>query len=176
MESSINSIVAVPFSFLLNAKIVILSNDDEYVAIDKHFLRFCLRSVLEKIYVDEDWYLDRYPDVLHGLETGAVSSASEHYSKHGYFENRMPYAIAVNSPWYLEQNPDVEEAIGKKLFPSAQAHFDSVGFIEGRLPFPGFTLLTVAETEDLLSDSGVTEQASEIRDFQAQPRLVPLRK
>jgi len=88
----------------------------------------------------------------------------------------MPYAIAVNSPWYLEQNPDVEEAIGKKLFPSAQAHFDSVGFIEGRLPFPGFTLLTVAETEDLLSDSGVAEQTPEIQAFQAQPRLVPLRK
>jgi hypothetical protein len=151
VDSSIKTVVAVPLSFLLNAKIVAFSDNDDYMTVDKHFFQFCLRPILEKVRVDEDWYLSRYPDVLNGLERGAVSSATEHYAKHGYFENRMPYAIKVDTGWYLEQHPDVKEAIGRKLFASAQAHFDSVGFIEGRLPYPDFTLSTVLETGDLAS-------------------------
>jgi hypothetical protein len=147
------SIVTVPYASLLNAKIV-EQFDDDYLAVDKHFFRFCMQSIIENINVDEKWYLNKYPDVLLAIEEGAIPSASTHYTRHGYFENRLPYLIEVDSPWYLEQYPDVRRAIERGEIPSAQSHFETVGFAEGRLPYTNFTLKMVSEN----GDSGAAEQ------------------
>jgi hypothetical protein len=141
-------VVAVPYRFLLNARIVLPPEGDEYVKVDRHFFQFCLRPILERIEVDEEWYLSKYPDVLTALEDGAVPSAAAHYVRHGYFENRMPYPIEVDEEWYLEQYPDVRTAIERNTFASAQAHFDIAGFAEGRLPYAGFALATLPNGDD----------------------------
>ena len=153
MDPIIKSIVTVPYASLLNAKIV-EQFDDDYLAIDKHFFRFCMQSIIENINVDEKWYLNKYPDVLLAIEEGTIPSASMHYTRHGYFENRLPYLIEVDSPWYLEQYPDVRRAIERGEIPSAQSHFETVGFAEGRLPYTNFTLKMVSEN----GDSGAAEQ------------------
>src|SRR5690242_381830 len=43
---------------------------------------------------DEQWYLDRYPDVAAAVAEGKISSAYVHYQIHGLAENRQPSAAA----------------------------------------------------------------------------------
>jgi hypothetical protein len=147
------SVIAVPYATLMNAKIIVTSIKKPYLAVDQHFLQFCMRSFIEKIRVDEVWYLTNYPDVADGGE-GNAFGAAEHYIKHGYFENRLPYEIKVHEKWYLAQYPDVSAAVSKGEYASAQAHFETIGYAEGRFPYPNFSLLTIpiavdpVDTED----------------------------
>jgi hypothetical protein len=142
-----NNFIAVPYISLVNANIILGQRDGEYVEVDRHFFEFCLRSIVDHIRLDENWYLERYPDVTGAIERGEMANARVHYSRYGYFENRMPYPIKVDAEWYLSQYSDVQEAIARKDYSTAQAHFDEVGFAEGRLPYPRFTLALEA-TED----------------------------
>jgi hypothetical protein len=79
------------------------------------------------------------------IDNNVVPSATAHYTRHGYFENRMPYLIEVDQDWYLQQYPDIQLAIGRDEFSSAQDHFEKLGFAEGRFPYPNFTLATLPE-------------------------------
>src|SRR5215469_1123224 len=129
----IRTVVTVPYASLLNAKIIEETNDGPLL-IDRHFLIFCMQPILAKIKVDDNWYLERYPDVQLAIDTNVVPSAAAHYTRHGYFENRMQYRIEVDREWYLRQYPDVGLAIEREEFSSAQEHFEIVGFAEGRFP------------------------------------------
>ena len=147
MPAIIRTVVTVPYASLLNAKIIEETNDGPLL-IDRHFLIFCMQPILAKIKVDDNWYLERYPDVQLAIDTNVVPSAAAHYTRHGYFENRMPYRIEVDREWYLRQYPDVGLAIEREEFSSAQEHFEIVGFAEGRFPHANFSLATVPEPPD----------------------------
>jgi len=142
------SLLAVPYATLINAKIVVSSIKKPYLAVDEHFFRFCMRSIIDKIKIDEKWYLSRYPDVAEAMGEEGPLSAAEHFIKHGYYENRMPYEIIVEEAWYLDQYPDVLIAVRNGDFASAQAHFEGVGYAEGRFPYPNFSLLTAATASE----------------------------
>jgi hypothetical protein len=132
-----------PYSTLVNEKIVIPSSSTPYFAVEQHFFFTYMKKVVSRIYVDEEWYLTRHPDVKDALDKGKVVSARDHYARFGYYEHRLPHPISVNAPWYLETYPDVHESIKKQHFPSAANHFEAVGYREGRLPHAGFQLQLV---------------------------------
>lgn len=93
--------------------------------------------------VDEDWYLDRYPDVADAVGRGMLGSGADHYLQAGIYEGRMPYRVRLDSADYLETHPDVESSIQEGAFRSALDHFVRAGFAEGR----AFTLAS-PEPED----------------------------
>jgi hypothetical protein len=126
------------YATLLNKKLVVPSQKTAYVAVDRQHFGRILQPHIERIKLDEAWYLTRYPDVREGIERGDFSSASEHYIKVGYYEHRMPRDIVVDEDWYLEQYSDVRDAVAKNVFTSAQAHFATAGFKEGRFPHADF--------------------------------------
>ncbi len=130
------------YASLLNRKILVPSPKTPYVAVERHFLTFCMETVLERVHVDEDWYLNSHPDIKDAIDAGRLESARSHYCKFGFFEHRMPYPIHVDETWYLTEYPDVKEAIRQEHFASGQAHFELIGFKEGRFPYPNFRLQT----------------------------------
>ena len=129
------------YATLINTKTVQQSPRPQYVLVDRHFFQSCLRPLLEKIAFDEAWYLRKYPDIAEAIRKKEVASAHEHYVRHGYFENRLPFEITVDGPWYLNQYPDIREAVRREQFQSAQDHFEQVGFGEGRIPYANFALV-----------------------------------
>jgi hypothetical protein len=92
------------------------------------------------IFVDEKWYLQKYPDVAAAIANGDYASASDHFSRFGYAERRMPYRVEVDENFYLSAYPDVAEAVRKGAYRSGQQHFEEAGFSEGRHPYPNFSL------------------------------------
>lgn len=132
------------YAGLLNRKIITPSSKDQYVEVDKFFLFNCMGPLLEKVKIDEKWYLKMYPDIQSAIASRVVRDAADHYVRFGFFEHRMPYRIAVDESWYIKEYPDVREAIAKRHFPSGQAHFDTQGFREGRMPYANFQLETIS--------------------------------
>lgn len=109
-----------------------------HFVVEKHFLEQMMRPLIRTIFVDEDWYLNRYPDVRGSVESGAVTSASDHFARFGYFEQRMPYEIRVDEAWYLAHYPDVKASVRREDFATGQDHYEVFGFREGRLPHSNF--------------------------------------
>jgi hypothetical protein len=95
-----------------------------------------IRTLLQGIEVDEEWYLAQYPDVAEAIQQGTITSAKEHFLSDGYFEGRLPFLIKVNEVWYLEQNPGIADYIARGELQSAQQHFNDNGYREGRKAFP----------------------------------------
>ena len=95
-----------------------------------------IRTLLQGIEIDEEWYLRQYPDVAEAIRKKIVNSAKEHFLNDGYFEGRIPFPIKVDEAWYLQQNPGVAEFIERGELESAQQHFNDNGYREGRQPFP----------------------------------------
>src|SRR5262249_7248050 len=122
--------------------IVILSNSSDYVAVDQYFFNDCLRPLIDKIQLDEQWYLQKYPDVRQAIARKAVKDARDHFVRFGYFEHRLPYEIKVQEEWYVTQYPDIRKAIEEGEFKSGQQHFETVGFREGRIPHANFSLFS----------------------------------
>jgi hypothetical protein len=98
-------------------------------------LQKMIRTLLAAIEVDEAFYLERNPDVAHGIRAGQIRSAREHFVDHGYFEGRLPYRIEVNEGWYREYHSDLAETLRNGEYGSGQQHFDGPGYSEGREPF-----------------------------------------
>lgn len=132
-----------PYSVLVNRKLVVPSSTSPYFAVEQHFFFNCMEKVIQRIYVDEEWYLARYPDVREAIKSKNVFDAKGHYIRFGYYEHRIPHQISVDTPWYLETYGDVRESIKREQFSSAEDHFETVGYKEGRLPYPGFQLRLV---------------------------------
>jgi len=95
-----------------------------------------IRTLLQGIEVDEEWYLRQYPDVAEAIRKKIVNSAKEHFLNDGYFEGRIPFLIKIDEPWYLEQNPGIADYITRGKLENAQQHFNDNGYREGRKPFP----------------------------------------
>jgi hypothetical protein len=93
-----------------------------------------LRLIISGIDLDEEWYLQEYPDIAEAVKSGRIASGKQHFVDDGYFEGRLPFPIQVDERWYLEQNPDVAENVRKGVLSSGQQHFAEDGYREGRLP------------------------------------------
>jgi len=132
--------LSVPFATLINRKVLIPSSRTNYYVIDKNHFVDLMKPILRQIYVDEEWYIQFYPDIEQALSGRVVDSAADHYVTFGYYEHRLPYPIEVDQPWYLRQYPDVDEAVARGMFASAHDHFYAAGFQEGRLPCANFSL------------------------------------
>ena len=128
------------YGALVVKKMLLPSEKTKYVAVERSFLVDVLRDRLEQIHVDEEWYLEQNPDVRDAIRDGVVQNARAHYASSGFFEHRMPYAIAVDEAWYLDTYEDIRRAVASAVFASGQAHFEARGYREGRLPRPGFRL------------------------------------
>jgi hypothetical protein len=94
-----------------------------------------LRQVIIGVEVDEQWYLERYPDIADAINQGLVLSPRLHFVNDGYFEGRLPFPIRVDERYYLEHNTGIAEYVRKGMLESGQQHFDENGYSEGRLPF-----------------------------------------
>jgi hypothetical protein len=140
-----NAVSSASFATLLNSKIFVPSSLQTHYYVEKFFLAQCLGGYISNIYVDEKWYLSTYRDVARAVEKDETLTARDHYTRWGYFENRMPYEIKINEGWYRSNYKDVEQAVAEKKFPNAQDHFDRVGYLEGRLPYAGFSLRSVRD-------------------------------
>jgi hypothetical protein len=130
------------YSSLINRKILVPSIKKPYLAVDEHFMMELMLPWVEKIRVDEKWYLSAYQDVETAIRSGVVAGAKPHYCRFGYYEHRMPYEIKVDEDWYLNEYADVKAAVATKHFNSGQAHFELLGYREGRFPHSGFRLAT----------------------------------
>jgi hypothetical protein len=128
------------FATLLNDRVVAPSNAEEYVGVRRHFFQDCMAWFLDRVKVDEGWYLSTYPDVRKALTDGVVPNARTHWVKFGYYEHRMPFRIEVDEPWYLTAYPDIERAVKRRDVLSGQDHFERFGYREGRLPYARFSL------------------------------------
>ena len=137
---NVGSLSVTTFATLVNSKIIVPSSTSSYFAVEKFFLFNLLGPLIDKIAVDDTFYLSKNPDVRDAISRNVVKDAREHYRTHGYFEGRMPYRIDVDPTWYENTYVDIKDAIRRKDFKSAQDHFEIQGFVEGRLPFPGFSL------------------------------------
>ncbi len=131
-----------PYATLINKKILLPSQKTNYIAAETHFLVVALKPQIERIFIDENWYLIQHPDVRVAIKDGVVRSAREHYALHGYYEHRLPYAIDVDESWYLAQYQDIKAAVVEGAFATGQAHFEKLGYGEGRLPYQDFRLRT----------------------------------
>lgn len=128
------------FAGLLNKKLCVKTTNVSYMAVEYNFFVNLIGDMVRRVVVDEDWYMRRYPDVREAIASGTYTDATGHYIRHGYFENRLPYAIQVDEPWYLNTYEDIGEAVRTGVFDTGQGHFEEVGFREGRLPYPNFSL------------------------------------
>ncbi len=128
------------YAALINRKLLLPSSKKPFLAVDEHFLAQLLKPRLEKIHVDEEWYLRTYPDVNAAIMNGVVPNAKAHYSQYGFYEHRMPHRVLVDESWYLNEYPDVGEGVNAKSFASGQDHFEIFGYKEGRYPYEAFEL------------------------------------
>jgi hypothetical protein len=111
------------------------------VTIQAGLFRDLFRIALERVPVDERYYLRTYPDVGEAVEQGLFTSPRHHYIEFGYFEDRLPFRIKVDEDYYFRSNPDIKESVNSGFVPSAQVHFERYGYKEGRLPREGWSLL-----------------------------------
>jgi hypothetical protein len=128
------------YATLINRKLLLPSSKKPFLAVDEHFLAQLLKPRLEKIHVDEEWYLRTYSDVSAAITNGVVPNAKAHYCQYGFYEHRMPQRVQVDETWYLNEYPDVGEGVNAKAFASGQDHFEIFGYKEGRYPYQAFEL------------------------------------
>ena len=99
-------------------------------------LKVIMRVILNATPIDEDLYLDRYPDVAKAVVNGVYRSAREHLTMVGYFEGRSAWPDQFDENAYLKAYPDVADAVTSGSLRSAFEHFTHSGAIEGRMPAP----------------------------------------
>ncbi|HMN85494.1 MAG TPA: hypothetical protein PKA74_05855, partial [Bauldia sp.] len=73
----------------------------QIVSMSSDLFASLLRSSIAPVF-DERWYLEKYPDVGKAIRNGTIRTALEHYVEHGFYENRMPYAIRVDETYYAD--------------------------------------------------------------------------
>ena len=86
--------------------------------------------------VDEEWYLEHYPDVAAAVSARQFRSGEHHYVTWGIMEGRLPRKPAVDEAWYLGSYPDVAAAVNRGQYASGHDHYVQDGWREGRRPRP----------------------------------------
>lgn len=104
---------------------------DEQIVIPASLLHKTLAAMISDAFQDE-WYVDKYPDVGQAVDSGIVGSALMHFVESGMYEKRLPFDLDLDVDAYIRNHPDVQDGIKDGYFASAQAHFEQVGLYEGR--------------------------------------------
>ena len=125
-----------PFEMLKSLLTISNVKGEMMVSCSYENLMQMVRKIIIGIEVDEQWYLQRYPDIADAIKKGVVQSARLHFVNDGYFEGRIPFPIHVDERYYLSQNAGVADYVRKGMLESGQQHFDENGYQEGRQPFP----------------------------------------
>jgi hypothetical protein len=103
------------------------------LTLDRQGFVTILTEMLQAVPFDEQWYLDRYPDVADAIASGKLASAREHYVRFGYFEGRLPGLNGFDAEAYCSIYPDLEHILVEPRSDSrAKAHFVEYGYREGR--------------------------------------------
>jgi len=108
------------------------TNGAVQASIEYDNLLVLISLLLRAVEVDENWYLETYPDVAEAVKTGVVPNARLHFIENGYFEGRLPFPLEVDESWYSKTYPDIGVAIEQGEIESAAAHFREFGYLEGR--------------------------------------------
>ncbi len=83
------------------------------------------------IFYNEQFYLDRNPDVATAIGQGFFANGFDHYTRYGQFEGRDPSQM-FDEDNYLAFYSDVANAVNAGFFKSGFDHFVQYGFYEGR--------------------------------------------
>jgi len=86
---------------------------------------------------DEEFYLERNPDLRRAVKQGELTDPRAHFLSDGYFERRpasRKLLSPVNESWYLKQYADVAEGMKAGKVDSATHHYITTGRKEGRVP------------------------------------------
>jgi len=85
-------------------------------------------------FFNEEFYLDRNPDVADAVEAGDLEDGLAHFRQFGLEEGRAPAPVFIgfDNEEYLENNSDVQQAVNNGDFKSGLDHFLQFGFEEQR--------------------------------------------
>ena len=122
-----------PFTFLQQKYQITAANDRDSVNLAYQDFLEIARLFLRAVPIDEEWYLDEYPDVAEAIKAGQFKSPKHHFVENGYLEGRRPRPFEVDEAWYLAANPDVADGVRAGHIASALEHFATDGYVEGRL-------------------------------------------
>lgn len=102
-----------------------------------HFQQFGLKEGRVRVspFYDEEFYLQRNPDVAAAVRDGVFSSGLEHFILFGEAEGRNG-SLYFDEEGYLARNPDVAAAVRAGAFTSGLQHYILVGQDEGRRANP----------------------------------------
>ena len=81
---------------------------------------------------DEDFYLERYPDVRESVRRGELPSGRQHFETIGFVEQRQ--AFRFDQIWYAASYPEVVREIGQGNFVDAAHHYAAIGHLAGCQP------------------------------------------
>ena len=127
-----------PFSVLKSAiSLKKLSDGQERVEMSLEAFGKIFELALRHCGFDEAGYIAKNPDVAKALETGVIKSATAHFARNGYFENRRTTLPALDAAWYLSRYPDVAKWVEQGKIKSTADHWQQNGYFEGRVPSAG---------------------------------------
>jgi hypothetical protein len=81
---------------------------------------------------DEDYYLDRYPDVQKVVAGGGLKNGLAHFISNGFSERREP--LLVDRGWYTRTYPQAAVELGRGDYEDPVHHYAEVGAIQGFAP------------------------------------------
>jgi hypothetical protein len=97
-----------------------------------HYFAVGHRSGISPSWIyDEEYYLQKYPDIRDAIRSGDIGSGFEHFSRYGWAEGRDGCAF-FNERRYLDRYPDVIAAVEAGRERSGEAHYVKHGRKEGR--------------------------------------------
>jgi hypothetical protein len=70
-----------------------------------------VRQMIFAVPLDERWYLEQYPAVASAISCGAARSAVHHFTAHGYFEGRRPFAEETARRKYPVQFSEIKRSL-----------------------------------------------------------------
>lgn len=118
-------------TFLKQGKVMGWDRGHTTLSVERASLKRLISDFLAIVTVDEQWYLEVYPDVAAEVTSGNLVSATAHYREFGYFEGRLPNRRFFDPESYSMANPDVVIAHGTD--PSGLfEHFVKHGYAEAR--------------------------------------------
>ena len=105
-----------------------------FASFRRDYLLDLISVILRSVPVEADWYFQTYPDAKAAVEAGEYQSASDHYSRSGYFLSYLHKSVTVDSEGYLNRYKQARNSINLGSSISAQDHFDRIGYLEGCRP------------------------------------------
>lgn len=103
------------------------------VSISVVALKRLIAAAINLSQIDDNAYLSAYPDVRGAILAGEISSGQEHFSKAGYYENRIPGMLPFDPDWYRSHYKDIAQHFQRDQDAEMHEHFLKTGYFEGRV-------------------------------------------